>query len=54
MNSDGEIQISYDIVYMWNLKKNGTNELFFYKTEIETQMWKISYGGEGRREKLGD
>jgi len=29
---------------------------FFYKTEIETQMWKInlSYGGEGWRDKLGD
>ena len=30
-------QISYDIAYMWNLKKNGTNELI-YKTEIESQM----------------
>ena len=32
-----ERQISYDITYMWNLKKDGTNELI-YKTEIETQM----------------
>ena len=30
-------QISYDIAYMWNLKKNGTNELI-YKREIESQM----------------
>jgi len=27
----------YDIVYMWNLKKKGTNE-FTYKTEIELQL----------------
>ena len=32
-----ERQISYDITYMWNLKKDGTNELI-YKTEIESQM----------------
>ena len=30
-------QISYDIAYMWKLKKNGTNERI-YKTEIESQM----------------
>ena len=35
--SDRERQISYDIAYMWNLKKNGTNELI-YKIEIESQM----------------
>ena len=29
-------QISYDIAYMWNLKKNDTNELI-YKTETELQ-----------------
>ena len=29
----------YDITYMWNLKKNGANELI-YKTEIESQMQK--------------
>ena len=28
-------QISYSIIYMWNLK-NGTNELI-YKTEIDSQ-----------------
>ena len=27
----------YDIAYMWNLKKKGTNELI-YKTEVESQM----------------
>ena len=34
--SDREKQVSYDIAYMWNLKK-GTNELI-YKTEVESQM----------------
>ena len=32
--SDGQI---YDIAYMWNLKKMGTNELV-YKIEVESQM----------------
>ena len=31
-----ERQISYDITYMWNLKKNDTNELI-YTTEIGPQ-----------------
>ena len=35
--SNRERQISYDIAYMCNLKKNGTNKLI-YKTEIESQM----------------
>ena len=30
-------QIPYEIAYMWNLNKNGANELS-YKTEIESQM----------------
>ena len=33
--SDRERQISYDIAYMWNLKKD-TNELI-YETEIDSQ-----------------
>ena len=33
----GVSQISYDITYMWDLKKNGTNELIF-KIEIESQI----------------
>ena len=52
-----EIQISYDITYMWNHKKNGTNELI-YKIEIESQMGKQTYGYQGGKElgrdKLGD
>ena len=35
--SQTERQKSYDIAYMWNLKKRGTNELI-YKTETELQM----------------
>ena len=34
--SDTEREISYNITYMWNLKKNDTNELI-YKTEIDSQ-----------------
>ena len=35
--SDRERQVSYDIAYMWDLKKmNDTNELI-YKTEIDSQ-----------------
>ena len=33
---DRERQL-YDIAYMWNVKKSGTNELI-YKMEIESQM----------------
>ena len=38
----------HDIVYMWNLKKNGTNVLI-YKTEIKSQMLKTNYGHPGRK-----
>ena len=31
-----ETQISYDMLYMWNLKKNDTKELI-YKTETDSQ-----------------
>ena len=34
--SDTEREISYNITYMWNLKKNDTNELI-YKIEIDSQ-----------------
>ena len=39
--SERERQISYDITYMWDLKKNGTNDLI-YKTEIEWHMEKTN------------
>ena len=34
--SQTERGILYDISYMWNLKRNDTNE-FVYKTEIDSQ-----------------
>ena len=39
--SGRERQLSYDIVYVWNLKKNDINELI-YKTEIDAQTWKTN------------
>ena len=36
-----ERQISYDIIYMQNLKKSDTNELI-YKTEAESQTLKTN------------
>ena len=36
VKSETEGQIPYDIIYMWNLKKNDTNELI-YKTETDSQ-----------------
>ena len=36
VKSDRERQIPYDIAYMWNLKRNDTNELI-YKTETDSQ-----------------
>ena len=40
--SDRERQISYAITYMWNLKKNDTNELI-YKRETDSQTHKQTY-----------
>ena len=34
--SDREREISYEILYMWNLKRNDTNELT-YKTERDSK-----------------
>ena len=34
-------EISHDIPYMWNLKRNYTNELT-YKTERNSQTWKMN------------
>ena len=36
-----EKEISYDITYMWNLKKKDTNELI-YKTETDWQAQKTT------------
>ena len=49
MKWDRERQISYDITFMWNLKK-GTDELIC-KIEIEnidkTNLWLLEGKGEG-------
>ena len=37
VKSDRERQVSHDIAYVWNILKNGTNELI-YKTEVEARM----------------
>ena len=57
VNSDGEIQISYDIVYMWNLEKNGTNELCFLQnrnrdTDVENKLWRGGVEGKIGRLRL--
>ena len=50
-----ERQISYDVAYMWNLKKKkDTNELI-YKTETDSQTYRMIYdyqrGNVGGRDK---
>ena len=54
--SDKE-EISFDIPYMWNLKRNDTKELT-YETEIDSQTYKtnlqlLESGGEGYLGTLG-
>ena len=49
-------QISYNITYMWNLKKdtnlkNDTSELTYRLTDIENKL--VVTKGEGGRDKLG-
>ena len=43
-----ERQISYDIIYMQNLKKNDANEVF-YKTDSQTSRINLWYHGGGER-----
>ena len=53
--SDTEREISYNITYMWNLKKNDTNELI-YKIEIDSQTQKTNLWlptGKAGKDKLG-
>ena len=56
LNSDREGEILYDIPYMWNLKRNDTNELI-YKTDSQTQrtnLWLLGGGGRmGERDSQG-
>ena len=57
IKSDRERQISYDIAYMWNLKKKKGKNKLILKTEIVSQMQKTnSWLPRGKREgdKLGN
>ena len=46
-------QVSYDITYMWDLKKNDSNA-FIYKTEIDIHTKKRNlWIPKGERDKLG-
>ena len=47
-----EGEILYDILYMWNLKRNDTNELT-YRTETDSQN-EFMVEGEGRRQRVRD
>ena len=54
VKSDWEIQISYDITYIWNLKNNTNKSV--YKTETDSETWKQTYGyqrAKGYRDKVG-
>ena len=45
--SDKERQISYDTIYMWNLKKNSINKVIHVKNNL------MVTGGMGEKDKLG-
>ena len=47
--SDREGQVSYDIAYMQNLKKNDTNELKFTKQKYIHRLTERTYGYQGGR-----
>ena len=40
----------YDIVYMWNLKKNGSNELIYKKKSHRCRKLTVTRGNGGERE----
>ena len=56
---DRERQISYDITYMWNVKKKKDTNEFIYKTEInkptdrKTNSWLLLKEKGWGRDKLG-
>ena len=50
--SQTEREVLYDIPYLWNLKRNDTNELT-YKTERDSQTYKTNLWLPGGRDGLG-
>ena len=52
MKSDREAEIPYDIPYMWNLKRNDTNELILNRKrlpDLEKEFIVSGDGGGGER-----
>ena len=47
IKSDREGEILYDILYMWNLKRNDTNELTKQKETHRLREWAYGCQGEG-------
>ena len=53
LNEVSQAERQIYITYMWNLKKNDTNELI-YKTETDTEnKLMVTKGENGVRDKLG-
>ena len=48
VKSDREKEISYDMAYTWNLKRNDTNERI-YKTKQTHRLRERTYGYQGGR-----
>ena len=47
--SERERQISYDILYMWKLRRNDTNELIYQKNrlkDLEKKTWLLEEWGK--------
>ena len=45
---DRDIQISYDISYIWNLKNTDTNELIYkIETDLDLENVVTAIGGKG-------
>ena len=45
--SDGEVGLSYDISYMWNLKRNDTSELTKQVETYRLRKWNYDRQGKG-------
>ena len=52
--SDTEGEISYDIPYMWNLKRSDTNEFTKQKEIHRLRTWTYGFQGEGIVKDFGE